>query len=294
MTKTIHKEFLFLSPAKINLFLQVMFQRKDGYHEIITDLLAVNLYDEIKIIPQATTNKKILIRKNYSTQTIDLVQQAISLLEEKINRSFSLLIKITKQIPIGAGLGGGSSNAATILLALNRIFNLGLTTAELCALANKLGADVAFFLYQKPMRMGGIGEVPLAPLSIRALPILILKPNFSIATKNSYQNYKIQNRKINFAPHYSLAQVKKISVLQNSLYAAACKKYPLLKKYHQKLQDTLPLSVQMSGSGSSLFAIYQCASLRDHAASILQTSNSKNEFQLYPCSNLCSTKLPLL
>ena len=278
-----NKRLIYFSPAKINLFLHIKKKRKDGYHEILSDFALVDFYDEIEFFLQKKTDKKNLY-KNYTLPTEDLIEKTIEVFSKEIQREFPLSIKIKKKIPIGSGLGGGSSNAATVLLALNNIFSLGLRLEKIYSLANQIGADVPFFLYQKSLRMGGRGEKKIAEIKLPKLPILILKPHFSCSSAKIYQLYsanKTEKKQVEFSQFYDFQAIKNISSLQNDLYQAACQEYPKLEIYKKKLLETNPLAVQMSGSGSSLFAIYQKKEERDLASEKLKAC--QKEYNLYHC-----------
>ena len=272
------KKFLFLCPAKVNLFLHILKKRKDGYHEILSDLARVSLYDELEIRPLKQDYPEIRLIKNYTTtKNTDLIEKTILLLEKKVKKHLPVTIKIKKNIPIGAGLGSGSSNAACVLKNLNNIFQLQLSFSELCEIGAKLGSDIPFFLYQKNLRVTHLGQKIIQPISINNFPLLLLKPSFSCITTNIYQNYQNQHieKQIKFSPKYNLEQIKKISTQQNSLYQSACQSQPLLKHYYQKMYNTNPLAVQMSGSGSSLFAIYKNPQQRKLAKKKLATNTKE-------------------
>ena len=201
--KTSKKEYRFYSPAKINLNLHILATRKDGYHELVTDLTAVDLWDKFTL----TLASQKTIQKDYSLEDKnDLICKAINLLEQITKKSFTYHLKIEKFIPMGAGLGGGSSNAAAILFAFNQIFNLQFSLKELDRLGEKLGADVPFFLHQKQLRMGGKGAEIIKKIKIPDYPLLILLPEFQSNTYDAYQSYKQSNipvnpsQKINYSP----------------------------------------------------------------------------------------------
>lgn len=276
------KKLTCFSPAKINLFLYILKKREDGYHEILSDLARVSLYDKIEIESFAGKKSKLKITRNYITTDIDLIQKAILLLEKETRKFFCLDLKIKKTIPIGAGLGGGSSNVASVLNALNELFVLQLSLADLCKIGAKLGSDIPFFLHQKNLRVGGRGEKIIQPITIKNFYLLLLKPHFDCSTIDIYQNYKKteQEKQIVFSPTYNFQQIKKISVWQNSLYKVVCQKHPLLKIYYQDLQSTSAIAIQMSGSGSCLFAIYKNEQHRMLAEEKL--SKKKEQYTLYP------------
>ncbi len=294
--KTSKKEYLFYSPAKINLNLHILATRKDGYHELETDIIPIELWDTFTLFP--ATEKKM--QKNYNlSNKEDLIYKAIQLLEQNTKKSLTYHLKIEKFIPMGAGLGGGSSNAAAILFAFNQIFSLGFSLEKLAQLGKKLGADVPFFLHQKQLRMGAIGTRVIQDIEILPYPLLLLLPNFQSNTKEAYQglssqglfcqNLSNKNKDENSVSSkvlqkYSLSKIKKISVKNNDLYSVVLKKHPSLKTHLQMLETTQPLATQMSGSGSSLFAIYETTAQRDKAYNSLQNSKPEKREQKNPSS----------
>ncbi len=280
--KTIKKAFLFYSPAKINLNLHILAKRKDGYHELETDLVPIDFWDSFALLPatppqinQKNTDQKTIDQKNTDQKKIqknyklsdkeDLTCKAIELLEQTSKTNFGFQLKVEKTIPCGAGLGGGSSNAAAVLFAFNQIFSLGFDLKKLAQLGKQLGADVPFFLHQKQLRMGGIGEKIIQTINIPNYPLLLLIPDFQSNTKEAYQNYKPSNSSPPQKTDYRTTGIKKISVKDNHLYPSVLKTQPLLKNYLQILKSTQPLTVQMSGSGSSLFAVYETLEKREIA-----------------------------
>ena len=281
--KTIKKEYRFYSPAKINLNLHILATRKDGYHELVTDLTAVDLWDKFTF---TLASQKTIQKDYYLEDKNDLICKAINLLEQITKKSFTYHLKIEKFIPMGAGLGGGSSNAAAILFAFNQIFNLQFSLKELARLGEKLGADVPFFLHQKQLRMGGKGVEIIKKIKIPDYPLLILLPEFQSNTYDAYQCYKQSNipvspaQKINYSP----PELKNFSVPNNDLYSAVLKIHPTLKHHLQTLENTHPLATQMSGSGSSLFAIYENTAIRNNAYNSLQNSKTEKREQKNPSS----------
>ena len=281
--KTSKKEYRFYSPAKINLNLHILATRKDGYHELVTDLTAVDLWDKFTL----TLASQKIIQKDYSLEDKnDLICKAINLLEQITKKSFTYHLKIEKFIPMGAGLGGGSSNAAAILFAFNQIFNLQFSLKELARLGEKLGADVPFFLHQKQLRMGGKGAEIIKKIKIPDYPLLILLPEFQSNTYDAYQSYKQSNIPVNPSQkiNYSPTELKNFSVSNNDLYSAVLKIHPTLKQHLQILETTQPLATQMSGSGSSLFAIYENTAIRNNAYNSLQNSKPEKREQKNPSS----------
>lgn len=261
----------FRSPAKINLFLEILSKRKDNYHNLLTDIVPINFWDEFII---KHSNKKILI-KNYNA-TDDLILAAIELLEKKTNKKFYFKLEIKKNIPIGSGLGGASSNASAILTVFNDIFNLKLPQTELLKIGLELGADVPFFLYKKQLRLGSIGEKVISDIDIPSYYLILLHPNFKSLTSEAFKNCSLVTGS-NLPKKYTQTNIKKLQ--KSCFYNFLIKKYPELEIYNQYLLDTKPLLTQLSGSGSSLYAIYK--NKQDSIMAFKQLKNLNQNFTLH-------------
>ena len=257
------------APAKINLYLRVVGRRKDGYHLLDTILVPISLYDEIEIQKfklnnhrAASSSSRIKVtcdhplvpagRKNIAFRAADLIMKAADI-DQRIS------LHIHKNIPVGAGLGGGSSDAAAVLLALNRLFRLGYSLRKLETMGLLLGADVPFFISGRPARARGIGE-RLTPLAkFRRFWLVILYPGFPVSTAWTYRNLppKLTKHKVNTSIMPSLRSFAEIrETLVNDLETMTIGKYPrfgLLKE--QLLREGASASL-MSGSGSSVFGIF--------------------------------------
>ena len=256
------------APAKINLGLRVVGKRADGYHLIDTIMVPVSLYDEIDIrkIRGAASNQtgRGLIEitcdhPNVPQGEENIVYRAAQLIMKKNRRAQSISIHIKKNIPVGAGLGGGSSDAAATLVGLNRLFKLRLSIALLKKMALSLGADVPFFIQARPARAQGIGE-RLRPL--RTLPrfwAVIVYPGFPVSTAWVYGNLarKLTKPIVNTSIAPSRKGIDALTrQLENDLESVTLKRYPKIAALKQKLLREGALQVLMSGSGSSVFGIF--------------------------------------
>jgi len=254
------------APAKINLGLRVLGKRKDGYHLIDTIMVPVSLYDEIEItrakpsVPRSSTSIEVTCDYPLVPEGREnLVYRAAALLIAKSEIDVRLHIHIRKKIPVGAGLGGGSSDAAATMLALNRLLRLNLRPGQLGKLSASLGADVPFFIYGRPARARGIGN----ELSfLRRLPLLwavILYPRFPISTAWVYGKFKAKltkfsaNNSINLLLR-SADGVRKLLV--NDLEIVTISRYPQIGLLKAALKHEGAIGAVMSGSGSSVFGIF--------------------------------------
>jgi 4-diphosphocytidyl-2-C-methyl-D-erythritol kinase len=245
--------------AKVNLFLEVLGKRADGYHEIRTVYQAVSLCDHVCL---KLHDSKISIHSNItSLNTPDnLAYRAGVLLKERFGLNYGVDIYIDKKIPIGAGLGGGSSDAAAVLKGLNNLWNLGLNSAELRQIGAELGMDVPFFIEGGTALGGGRGEQITSLLPLDLLWFVLVCPPYQISTADVYDNFdrmgltaKRRNNTIDLKPYINTKNL--IDILYNSLEEVTFRLYPDLLKYKRQIQDLGLKMVLMSGSGSALFGI---------------------------------------
>lgn len=251
--------------AKINLGLNILHKRNDGYHEIETIFQQIDLADKIEIIKLPGLDHKIQIECSHPQVPNDernICYQAASILLKKFGISQNFKIKINKNIPVGAGLGGGSSNAAAVLTGLNKLCQIGLNQDDLLSLTRKIGADVSFFMYGGTMLATGIGEI-LKPI---ALPLnyqcVLIYPGISISTSWVYKNFKISltNTKKNFklvSLFFREIHLDEFSYFfKNDLEEVVFPAYPEIKELKLKLLESGAFYASMSGSGSSVFGIF--------------------------------------
>ena len=274
------------SPAKINLFLNVLGKRPDGFHELETLFERISLCDTITLtaIPsgvQVTSNNRQIPRgpKN-------LAYRAAKLLQEQLPFKKGVRICIEKKIPVSAGLGGGSSNAATVLLGLNRLWKLGLSRQKLIALGAKLGSDVPFFILEKPFALGtGRGEILKAALAPEKLKIwhCLVKPRFGISTQEAYQSLnapplsRLTHPKADVK--MTLHSIRKKDkgalsrLLTNSLELVLNKRVRGIFRIKNELLRHGALAALMSGSGSCVFGIFASKKEAGSAARYLKKKN---------------------
>lgn len=180
-----------LSPAKINLFLHITGKRPDGYHNLITLMCCIGLYDTILLDFDSEYISVSCSDPNVPPNKSNLAFKAADIYLKALNKNGGVRISIDKQIPVAAGLGGGSSNAATVLLGLNRYYDNPFSPDELVAMALTLGADVPFFILQKPALATGIGT-DLEPYEgLKPLNVLLVYPGFSVSTAEIYKNFNL-------------------------------------------------------------------------------------------------------
>jgi 4-diphosphocytidyl-2-C-methyl-D-erythritol kinase len=256
------------APAKINLSLRVVGRRADGYHLLDTIMVPVSLYDDVEIRKMRVTDPKknatplIKIRCDHPLVPDDeqnLAYRAARLILDKAKSSQPIEIRIRKRIPVGAGLGGGSTDAAATLVGLNRLLKLGFSAGELERLGLKLGADVPFFIRGRPARARGIGEhlQPLGRFARRWL--VILYPGFGVSTAWVYQNLpaKLTKPSVNTSIASSLTgSGDLLEMLVNDLESVTLGKYRKIGLLKRKLLRAGATGSLMSGSGSSVFGVF--------------------------------------
>ncbi len=241
------------SPAKINLSLRILGKRPDGFHEIDTVMAKLpGLADEITITP-ASEFSFTCSDASLPTDGTNLVVKATEALFEKSGQYLPFHIHLEKRIPHGAGLGGGSSNAATTLLALNGQLDSPLPADELHALAAALGSDVPFFLYAGSARCTGRGEIITAAPPPQNHPIILFKPGFSVSTPDAYRNC-LDAERIPGIPYnpQNYGGLSLVNDLEKPVFAKH-RYLAELKDWLLKRRDTK--TALMSGSGSTMFAI---------------------------------------
>ena len=234
------------SPAKLNLNLSVLRKRIDGMHEIKTRFQLINLSDEVLI--KKTSSKSISVKTNLAPSIENkknIVFSAIKLLSDYIGKEIHCEVDIVKNIPLGGGLGGGSSNAATALIGINFLFELGLTSKELMKLGEKLGADVPFFIFGKNAFASGIGEMLLEDNRNIDDKYLLLFPQIHSSTKElfskwdglnkSVQKSLLDNEENSFLPIF-LDQNREVKII-----------------FHELCKNN---SFKLSGTGSTIFCTY--------------------------------------
>jgi 4-diphosphocytidyl-2-C-methyl-D-erythritol kinase len=257
------------APAKINLSLRVIGQRRDGYHLLDTIMVPVSLYDEIEIrkIQPARAKKgkgHPLIKVTCDHPLVprgekNIAHRAARLLMERAGREQPVHVHIRKRIPVGAGLGGGSTDAAATLIGLNRLLNLRLSAAKLEKIALSVGADVPFFIRARPARARGIGE-RLQPIrKLTRFWAVIVYPGISVSTAQVFQSFcsALTKPPVNTSIRSSLKSLEKLAgLLHNDLESVTLKRYPKLSLIKARLLHEGAVGGLMSGSGSSVFGLF--------------------------------------
>ncbi|HYQ57390.1 MAG TPA: 4-(cytidine 5'-diphospho)-2-C-methyl-D-erythritol kinase [Draconibacterium sp.] len=243
--------------AKINIGLNVVEKRPDGYHNLETIFYPLKLSDALELIEADTTTFSVSGIQIDSVPENNLVVKAYNILCEDYKLP-PVKLHLHKVIPFGAGLGGGSSDAAFTLKMLSNYFNLGISPKRLKQYAAKIGADCPFFIENKPTFAYGIGD-QFKPVNIdlSAYEIVILKPNCSVNTPQAYKNITAEK------PVFNLTEIEKLSiekwkhVVKNDFEKSVFPQFPEVQYLKEKLYELGAVYASMSGSGSAVFGIFR-------------------------------------
>lgn len=266
------------SYGKINLGLDVLRRREDGYHEVRMIMQTVGLYDVLTM--KKRKDDKIKMTCNLSflpTDERNLVYKAVKLIKDKYHIKDGVEINLSKRIPVAAGMAGGSSNCAAALKGMNQLFDLGLSIDELCEIGVTLGADVPYCIWGGTALSEGIGE----KLSrVDAMPdcyILIAKPGISVSTAFVYKNLKLKELTKHPDIDGMLECLKEKDLtgicdrLENVLETVTAREYPIIEKVKKHLMDQGAMGALMSGSGPTIFAIFRDKKTADNALESLRS-----------------------
>ena len=266
------------SYGKINLGLDVLRRREDGYHEVRMIMQTVGLYDVLTM--KKRKDDKIEMTCNLSflpTDERNLVYKAVKLIKDKYHIKDGVEINLSKRIPVAAGMAGGSSNCAAALKGMNQLFDLGLSIDELCEIGVTLGADVPYCIWGGTALSEGIGE----KLSrVDAMPdcyILIAKPGISVSTAFEYKNLDLPALSKHPDIDGMLECLKEKDLtgfcnrLEIVLETVTIKEYPIIEKVKKHLMDQGAKGALMSGSGPTIFAIFEDKKTADDAMESLRS-----------------------
>jgi 4-diphosphocytidyl-2-C-methyl-D-erythritol kinase len=249
--------------AKVNLGLYIREKRKDGFHSIESIFQTISLKDILYFKLEGNDIKLTSNNPNLPDGPDNLIYKAVSLFQNKKNKNLGVRIKADKKIPIGAGLGGGSSNAAVTLLTLNRLLNYPKKPEELMEFAKNIGSDVPFFMKGGTALVRGRGEKIKLAKDIPKLFLLLVTPPFKISTKDAYrwwdesEKQDLTNEDLSLILQRMQEGKKEILCkLRNSFEGIMIEKFPRIKDIMKKLNRLKPINVMLSGSGPTVFAIF--------------------------------------
>ncbi|PKN05667.1 MAG: 4-(cytidine 5'-diphospho)-2-C-methyl-D-erythritol kinase [Deltaproteobacteria bacterium HGW-Deltaproteobacteria-9] len=249
-----------LSPAKVNLYLRVLRKRQDGYHDIASLMQRISLCDEMIFKPVAGGIRVRCPGSSLPENEENIVFRAAEAFFRRASHiSGGIDIAINKKIPVAAGLGGGSSNAATTLVTLNELFGCHYTKEDLMKIGATLGADVPFFIFERTAWAFGIGERLQVAEDIPSFSLLVVNPGFALSTKMIYKNLNL--RLTNETIHYSIPRFSTVHEvakgLFNDLETVSIGMHPVLADIKKNLMTNAALGALMSGSGPTVFGIFE-------------------------------------
>lgn len=247
--------------CKINLGLRITSKRPDGYHEIETIFYPVFRLSDVLEVHHSLGSD---IELEQGGMKVDcraednLVVKCYRRMKERYPKVGGVQVRLEKRIPFGAGLGGGSSDAAYMAYAVNELFSLGLTREELAAEVRELGADCPFFLYNTPCYATGIGEI-LRPidLSLRGMRLIMLKPDVYVSTREAYAGITPYEEPHLLDSYHQSPITNNLSPLRNDFEKSVFEKHPLLGRLKEGLLAAGAVYAAMSGSGSTIFGLFQ-------------------------------------
>lgn len=276
-------ELTIRTPAKINLCLAVLGKRSDGYHEIEMLMQMVGLYDEVCV---SRTGPGISVECDAGgvpAGADNIAHRAAAEMLRLSGGGHGLTIRITKRIPVAAGLGGGSSDAAAVLTAADRLLGLGLGAAKLSQIGARLGMDVPFFFHGPTAVAHGRGEVLTTLPPLPKLRLLLVNPGFETSTAWVYHNLKLELTKKGGCNKIHTLTVGNIAEsLRNDLESVTQAAHPVIAEIKNELLANGARGVLMSGSGPTVFGIFETEDVRRKAGERL----SRREWLLYPVETL--------
>lgn len=274
--------------AKINLTLDILNKRADGYHEVAMVMQAVGLFDTIHLTQAAAGIALRLDTRELPTDEKNLAFRAARVFLDAYHISDGVRIEIEKRIPIAAGLAGGSTDAAGVLRGLNALFAVGATADDLAALGARLGSDVPFCVYGGTMAAAGRGEIlTLLPTVTKAWAVLA-KPPVTVSTAWAYGTF--DREKPPRAPQTAAmidavksGDLERIAaVLSNDLERVTQKEYPVIGEYKRILRENGALNSLMTGSGPTVYALAKTEREAERAAEAIRSTHSEAEVFVVP------------
>ena len=270
-----------ISPAKINLFLQVTGRRPDGYHDLATLMCRIGLYDMVHLT--LGTNETIVTchDPDVPNDKTNLALRAAGLFFAALNKHQDVKIFIEKNIPVAAGLGGGSSNAASVLLGLNRYYGYPFNQEELISMGLSIGADVPFFIYKKPAIASGIGEKLETFHGLYPYQIVLVYPGFSVSTSEIYKNLNLGLTKCNKELKFINFYKKNFNIryhLCNDLETVTASRHPEILSVKDALLSHGAEGALMSGSGPTVFGLFADSDKAQKAKHALAENNNWRVF----------------
>ena len=275
------------SPAKVNLHLAVLRKRPDGYHDIATLMQRISLYDELTFALRPAGIALTCPGSDLPADAGNIVYRAAAAFFSHIGYKKGIAIRIVKHIPLAAGLGGGSSDAATTLVTLNELTGGNVSQEELLTIGARLGADVPFFIFAKTAWATGIGDCLQEAAPLPPWCFLLINPGFPVSTKMVYEklNLRLTSGDINYSiPPIKIGRgMNLIEGLKNDLEEVTLKLHPFLNQLKQFLTNCGALGALMSGSGPTVFGVFatEAAARQAHEALMAKGWGNLNTYLVH-------------
>lgn len=250
--------------AKINLGLDVVRRREDGYHEVRMVMQTIHLFDRLEMAKNSSGEISITTNLSFlPTNRNNLIYRAAELLREEFQIKDGLTINLHKHIPVAAGMAGGSTDAAAVLYGMNRMFDLGLKREELMERGVKIGADVPYCIMRGTALAEGIGEKLTALPPMVKCPVLIAKPQISVSTKFVYENLRLNDKTVHPDIDALVENIRKkdlnavASEMGNVLETVTIPNYPVIAQIKEHMLEQGAVGAMMSGSGPTVFGLFE-------------------------------------
>lgn len=250
--------------AKINLGLDVVRRREDGYHEVRMVMQTIHLFDRLEMAKNSSGEISITTNLSFlPTNRNNLIYRAAELLREEFQIKDGLTINLHKHIPVAAGMAGGSTDAAAVLYGMNRMFDLGLKREELMERGVKIGADVPYCIMRGTALAEGIGEKLTALPPMVKCPVLIAKPQISVSTKFVYENLRLNDMTVHPDIDALVENIRKkdlnavASEMGNVLETVTIPNYPVIAQIKEHMLEQGAVGAMMSGSGPTVFGLFE-------------------------------------
>lgn len=290
------------APAKINLILRILDRRPDDYHNLWSIMQTIALEDELRIrlTPHAGEIRLTCDAQTLAVDRSNLVSKAASAVLDRAQQPVGLDIELRKRIPMGAGLGGGSSDAAATIFGLNHLLQLGWSRTQMAEVGQPLGSDVPFFLFAPSAVVAGRGEA-VKPMAIEGGRwVLLVNPGFGVETKWAYQELAATRRVVRplSAGHYELDQRGRVSwpqlaaVAENDFEAPVFGRHALLREIKQTLRAQGAEFALLSGSGATVFGLFHHESAARQAQTQFARDRQLNVFVVPTCSEPLAVSSP--
>ncbi|MEI7817443.1 MAG: 4-(cytidine 5'-diphospho)-2-C-methyl-D-erythritol kinase [Desulfuromonadales bacterium] len=264
------------APAKINYLLDVIGKRPDGYHDLRMIMQRVNLCDTVTLTLAETPDIKVTCDSGVAPDgPRNIAWKAARELLDHANFNKGVTINITKRIPVAAGLGGGSSDAASVLMGMNELLHLGLSDQKLIEIGSKLGADIPFFIFKTSALAEGVGE-KLSPLyNMPKCWILLVNPGVHVSTAWVYRSLQLtSSSELNRLPEFFESVESIVSILSNDLESVTIPAFPVIADIKSRMMELGAAGSMMSGSGPTVFGVFKSFDVAEIARREITSGNS--------------------